>query len=128
MKFDEMVAEWQIADATNKAAKERFDKITNELAQYMLLNEIKSDLVCVRGDDYKVTVVAAETVRVDEEGLRKAIGAVAYRRICKQKVDNKLLDAAVRDGVLSLDTVAEHVTIKKNTPHVRVTRSLGEDQ
>ena len=44
MHIEELVAEWQIADATLKAAKERFDKVTNELAQHMLVNEIKSDL------------------------------------------------------------------------------------
>jgi hypothetical protein len=126
MHIEELVAEWQIADATLKAAKERFDKVTNELAQHMLVNEIKSDLVCVRGEDYKVTVVAAESTSVDSEGLKKAMGAVAYRKVCKSRVDTKLLETAIRDGVVSAETVASYVTIKNNTPYVRVTTVTGD--
>lgn len=127
MQIDELVAEWQIADATLKAAKERFDKVQNELAQHMLVNEIKSDLVCVRGEDWKVTVVAAESTSVDADGLRQAMGAVAFRKVCKQRVDNKLLEKAIADGVVPAEVVAQHVTIKPNTPYVRVTRVTGEE-
>jgi len=123
---EELVLEWQVADATFKAAKERFDKVTNELAQEMLVQEIKSDLVCVRGDDYKVTVVQGETTRVDDDGLKKAMGAVKFRRVTKTKVDTKLLEKAVKDGLVDIDTVAAFVSITPNKPFVKVTRVVGD--
>lgn len=127
MQINELVAEWRIAKEAKEIAEERFDKVQNELTQFMLVNEIKSDLASVSGRDYKVTVVAAESTRVDAEGLRKAMGAVAFRRVCKQRVDNKLLEKAIADGVVSAEVVSEHVTIQQNTPYARVTPVTGEE-
>jgi preprotein translocase subunit SecD len=122
-----LVLEWQVADAALKVAKERFDKVTNELAQEMLVQEIKSDLVCVRGDDYKVTVVQGETMRIDDEGLRKAMGAVKFRKIVKSKVDRKLLEKAIKDGVLDISNVSAFVSIAPNKPFVKVTPAGDTD-
>lgn len=127
MQINELVAEWQIAKEAKEIAEERFDKIQNELSQYMLVNEIKSDLVSVSGKDYKVTVVAAESARVDSEGLKKAMGAVAFRKVCKQRVDNKLLEKAIADGVVSAEVASKFVTIQQNTPYARVTPLKDEE-
>jgi hypothetical protein len=123
-----LVLEWQVADAALKIAKERFDKVTNELAQDMLVQEIKSDLVCVRGSDYKVTVVAGETMRIDDEGLRKAMGAVKFRKIVKTKVDRGLLEKAIKDGLIDISNAAAFVSITPNKPFVKVTPAGDTDE
>ena len=92
-----LVYEYQIAKAALEVAKERFDKVENELCQEMLVSQTKSDLVCVRGDDYKVTVVAGETVRIDEKGLRDFLGGRNFNKVCTKKVDRRLLEAAISD-------------------------------
>lgn len=126
---EELVAEYQVAKATLAAAKERFDKVENELVQDMLVQEIKSDLVCVRGKDYKVTVVAGESVRVDEIGLEKYLGKRNFKRLCSYRVDKKLLEAALTDPSipLSAETAAKFITIVPNKPYVKVSDYKEEE-
>lgn len=128
MTLDEMVLEWQIADAALKIAKENFDKKTNDLASYMLVEGIKSDLVNVRGTDYKVTVVQTERVKVDEDSLVKSIGRRLYNKVTTRKVDTKLLECAIRDGWIDQDTIANSMVVSKSTPYMRVTKYTGEPE
>lgn len=119
---EEMVADYQIAKAMLAAAKERFDKVENALCQEMLTTQTKSDLVCVKGLDYKVTVVAGETVRVDEKGLEKFLGKRVFKKLCTYKVDRNALEKAVAspDFALSPEELAAFVSITANKPYVRV--------
>lgn len=128
MMLDDMVAEWQIAKATLDAAKERFDKITNDIAQHMLVEGVKTDLVHVHGSDYKVTVVQSETLKVDEDSLIKALGKRMYNKISTRKVDKKMLDLAIRDGEIDPQAVAGSMIISKSTPYIRVSQSTGEPE
>jgi hypothetical protein len=121
MLNEELVLEWQIADATLKTAQERFDTITADLAKAMIDAEIKSDLVCVRGQDTKVTVVQGETLSIDETALCTAIGKRAFNKVCTQKVSRELLEKAVVDGRISEQTVAGVITIKPRKAYVKVT-------
>lgn len=117
-----MLAEYNEAKRQKAEAEERFDKIENELAQAMLVEQIKSDLVDVSGDVYKVTVIAKETPRIDEAGLREFMGAVKYRKVCKPpRADVKLIEAAIRSDVLSAETAARFVTYTTGKPYLRVT-------
>jgi hypothetical protein len=121
MLNEEMVLEWQIADATLKAAQERFDKITADLATAMIDAQIKSDLVCVRGQDTKVTVVQGETLTISDSILIAAIGKRAYNKVCTQKVDRKLLENAIDKGQIDPLSVAAAITLKPKKAFVRVT-------
>jgi hypothetical protein len=127
---EELVFEYQVAKAALEVAKERFDKVENELCQEMLVSQTKSDLVCVRGDDYKVTVVAGETVRVDEKGLEKYLGKRVFKRLCTYKVDKKLLEAAIKDPAMPLspESLSAFISITPNKPYVRVTKDTGDPE
>lgn len=128
MTLDELVAEWQIADAALKIAKENFDKKTNDLASYMLVEGIKSDLVNVHGAEYKVTVVQTERVKVDEDSLVKSIGKRLYNKVSTRKVDTKLLDSAIRDGWIDSEAIANSMVVSKSTPYMRVSKYTGEPE
>jgi transcriptional antiterminator Rof (Rho-off) len=128
MALDDMVAEWQVAKATLEAAKERYDKITNDIAQQMLVEGVKSDLVHVHGTDYKVTVVQSETLKVDEDSLVKALGKRMYNKVSVRKVDKKMLELAIKDGEISPQAVANSMVISKSTPYIRVSQSTGEPE
>lgn len=118
-----MVAAYNEAKAEKIAAEERFAKIESDLCQAMLVDEIKSGLVSVSGDVFKVTVVAKETTRIDDNGLRKLMGAVAFRKVCKPpKADGKLLEKAIKDGLVTADAVSPFVSFTENKPYVLVSR------
>jgi hypothetical protein len=126
----EMVLEYQIAKATLEQAKERFDKVENELCQEMLTTQTKSDLIDVRGDLTKVTVVQGETVRIDEQGLRGFLGGRQFNKVCTKKVDRRLLEAAVMDPMFpcSPEELSAFVSITTNKPFVRVTKDTGDPE
>jgi hypothetical protein len=116
----EMVLEYQIAKATLEQAKERFDKVENELCQEMLTTQTKSDLIDVRG----------ETVRIDEQGLRGFLGGRQFNKVCTKKVDRRLLEAAVMDPMFpcSPEELSAFVSITTNKPFVRVTKDTGDPE
>jgi len=128
MTLEELVAEWQIADAALKIAKENFDKKTNDLASHMLLEGIKSDLVNVHDKDYKVTVVESERLKIDEDHLIKAIGKRIYNKVSVRKVDKKLLETAIKNGEINPAAISGSVVISKSTPYLRVTPHTGEPE
>jgi len=127
---EDLVLEYQVAKAAWEIAKERFDKVENELCQEMLVSKTKSDLVCVRGEDWKVTVVQGETVRIDEDGLRKFIGARQFNKVCIKKVDRKALEKAIVNPSFPLtpEELSAFVSITVNKAYVRITKDTGEPE
>lgn len=120
---ESLVGQYNVAKATLAAAQEAFDKVENALCQEMLVTETKTDLVNVNDTTWQVTVVAGETTKIDEKGLKTLMGAVKFRKICKPaKVDSKLLELAVKNGALSVETVSKYVSYSPNKPFLRVTK------
>lgn len=118
---EEMVAEYEVAKATLEAAKERFVKVENALCQEMLVSKTKTDLIVVRGQKKQVTVVAGETLTIDSAGLKEYLGAVKFRKVCKPpKADGKLLEKAIKDGLIPAEDAAQYVKITSNKPYIRV--------
>lgn len=68
------------------------------------------------------TRVQAEKVEIDDENLRKKIGAGKFDKISKRVVDSGLLGEAIKSGSVSEVDVASVSTIKPGTPYVKVTR------
>lgn len=79
------------------------------------------------GKYYQATVVSPEKVDVDEAGLRKEIGAVAFRKISVQKLDRKLLEAALESGALDPQIVGKHLHTKESRPYIRYTEGVTDD-
>ena len=127
MIMDEKIAEWQQAKEEAAAAKERLDKITNEIASEMLLNETKSYVVLVDGHLQKVTVVQSETVKFDEDSLYKAMGKRQFDKIADLKLNKKKLEAAIRDGIVDPELVSRNAIISKSTPYIRVSDYTGDE-
>lgn len=73
----------------------------------------------------KVTVVTPERMKVDAEGLRKAIGVRAFNKIAAYRVDNKKLEKAIH-SFLDLETVAPFVQVVPSTAYVRISEPEGE--
>lgn len=117
----DLVEEYTAARKIAQEAKARFDEIEARLCKGMIEAQIKSDRVPVFGVDHRVTLVAGETMIIDEEGLRKHVGAVAYRKLCKKpKASAELIEKALKDGRVDLGAIASYVAFKPNKPYLRV--------
>lgn len=88
----------------------------------------KSASVALGDSVYRVTVVAGERVKVNEDGLKKAIGARAWNHITVRKVSSNLLREAITTGSISAAVAAEFVEIKQNKvfPKITITAKVAE--
>jgi len=75
------------------------------------------------GIRYKVTVVQAERLDVNEAGLRKALGAGVYDKLCDLKLNRQKLEVAVAEGRVDPVVVATHASKRLLTPYVKLSES-----
>ena len=74
-----------------------------------------------RGERITGTVVHSESVRLDDEALKKTVGGPVWRKIATMTLDKSKLDAAIKAGIVSLTAVASASTTTKRSPYIRVT-------
>ena len=72
------------------------------------------------GGKVVATVVAAERVVINEESLKKALGAATWGKVTKQVLDKDKLEAHVATGAIPATTVAACSETKENKPYVRL--------
>lgn len=127
MHLEDKIMQWQQAKEEAEAAKERLEKITSEIANEMLINEIKSDFVVINDSEYKVTVVQSETLKFDEQALYDALGKRGFSKIADLKLNKKKLEVAVRDGHVDPELVSRSTVIAKSSPYIRVSEHTDPD-
>jgi hypothetical protein len=120
-------SDWLAAKEDLAWSKERFDKITDELAADMIERGTKSELDTVYGVDYQFTVVQSEVVKFDESTLLKELGKRAYSKIADLKLNKKKLEDAIKNGTVDADLVSRNAVISRNSPYLRVSNYTGED-
>lgn len=79
------------------------------------------------GKYYQATIVSPEQIDVDEAGLRKEIGAVAFRKLSFEKLDRKKLEAALSEGTLDPQVVGKYLHTKDAKPYIRFTEGVTDD-
>ena len=119
--FAALVDQAIFARTNYEAAKQRHERCQAEVALAMTDAGHKTTMARTPdGTLYKVTYVAAERAVFDEPGLRKALGAKVYDKLCaKPKLDRVKVDSAVRAGTLDATILAQHVTIETNRASIR---------
>jgi hypothetical protein len=120
-------SDWLAAKEDLAWSKERFDKITDELAADMIERGTKSELDTVYGVDYQFTVVQSEVVKFDESTLLKELGKRAYSKIADLKLNKKKLEDAIKNGTVDADLVSRNAVISRNSPYIRHSPYTGED-
>lgn len=78
----------------------------------------------VRGK--KFTVVVTERTIIDEDGLKKGLGARTWNQFTIKKLDRKKLEQALQDGSVDPVLVAKHSSVKRDTPYIRIS-SVEQD-
>lgn len=80
-----------------------------------------------RNKAYKATLVQGTTVKYNEPGLKKALGAQVWRKVTKQVLDKKKLEDLVQEGEIDVHVIAENSVVNDNKPYVRVTPVTEDD-
>lgn len=78
---------------------------------------------------FKATLVKSDTTKVDETRLAEIIGPDVWEKVTVRKLDMGLVDAAVAQGLISLEQLEECVSTKPRAPWVKITESpVAEDE
>lgn len=75
----------------------------------------------------QATYIKAERSSVNEDSLKKALGAARFKKYTKQVVDKAKLEAAMQTGELDPMQVGQHVTVSYTKPFLRLTIGKADD-
>jgi hypothetical protein len=81
--------------------------------------------VLADGEAVKGTLVEPQSVVIDEERLKKAVGASMWKKVTKTVLDKTKLEAAVAIGEIDQNTVAAVSTLKDIKASVRVSGTFN---
>lgn len=106
-------------------ATERHTKAQQEVLTILASAGIKSSTVGIGDVRFKVTSVQTETLTINEPGLRKALTAPVFDKLCNLKLDRTKLEIAIADGRVDPVVVASHTTKTLRKPFVKISLVQG---
>lgn len=118
---NELAAELARVSVSYQHAREHLLKVLDRLGQH-------SAYVEVDGRMFKTTAVRSEQVKIDAEGLQKALGKRAWNKLTKRVIDKDLLTAAVAEGSVPASVAAEHLTVVPRASYPKITEVEGAPQ
>lgn len=77
--------------------------------------------VSANNGDLTGTLVKGSTITINEESLKKALGAGLWKKVTKQVLDKERLEAHIVTGDIDPNVVAQHSTEKDRKPFIKVT-------
>lgn len=107
-------------------AEEAAQAAQNEVLTILASANIKNSTVTLDDGRYQVTSVQGERLVVHEDGLRKAITAPVFDRLCNLKLDRTKLEIAIAEGRVDPVVVASHTTKHQNKPYIKLTQIGAE--
>jgi|SRR6478735_74354 len=109
-------------------AQAEYDGYKEALIEKMTREQRKSYSLDDGGKRYKVTYVQNIRTQVDEPGLKKALGAVKFRKYCKQVLDRKALETALDTGEVDPNIVGQYVKELPSAPFLKFTEGATPDE
>jgi hypothetical protein len=120
-ELDNALLDYQLAKNGLDRAKEEFSFHEERLLK--LMDGQHSATV----SKYKVTKVQRETVRIDEDKLKKILGAPTYNKTLKKVFDKTKLESLVSLGEVSVDQVASASDVVPSKAYLRITEVKPEE-
>jgi hypothetical protein len=120
-----LVAEVNLAATELAEAKRRHDELKAALVKTLDDRGERSLYVSIDGKAYKATVVRSERAKVDEEELRKAIGARKFNAITVRKVSMEMLTWAMSTGKIDPAVASQHITLVPSSAYPKITEVEG---
>jgi hypothetical protein len=117
--------------ASSKKLKEQADALVKdaELKVVDLMHKMreKSYISTVGELQFKATVVHAERIKVDGEGLKATLGTRKFNTVADYKVSQSKLTKAIEDGKIDQEVVAPFLTVQETKPYIRLTEAQEEE-
>lgn len=126
-QFHKALQAFLAAKNRKEKAEDDFDQIKSTLIGLMLQEGRKT--VAMEHEDKVVRGTLASTTRMkwDEDGLKKAIGAEAFKKVTTPKVDAKKMREAISMGVVDPNKVAMHCT-ESHSYYIRTSEKKKDDE
>jgi hypothetical protein len=124
----EATARMRDARASLDVAEDRFADAKTDVLEIMTEAGIKSSSVQLDDGRYKITEVAPERIEVDEHGLRKALTAPVYDKLCDLKLNRNKLELAIAEGRVDPVLVSQYTTKVFTKSYPRLTLVAGSEQ
>ena len=116
-RYTDLVTELGIARQNKAQIEDKISQLERELIEAM---EADSRKTATAGRT-QVTYVRPTRVKVDEAGLRKALGAKVYDRYTVAKLDQKKLEEALEKEEVTAEQVSPYITEVVGNAYLRVT-------
>jgi hypothetical protein len=72
---------------------------------------------------YRATLVKNESYKVNEMGLKRAVGARVYNKVTKSVLDKKKLEQAVTEGLIDPVIVAQNSELSESKAYIRISET-----
>jgi hypothetical protein len=116
----------QAKKAADQAIREL--KAAEEELVEQLREQHKKSVTLTEGDKVqRATFVQTESTKIDEEGLRKAVGVKIWNAITDRKVNKAKLLEQVGTGTLTEQQVAPFITVVPNKAYLRYSEGQRKD-
>lgn len=96
---------------------------TYAIERMMALEAEKTEFTDSRGVVRDVRLIRPERADIDENTLRERVPADVWEKITKVSVDRTAIDRAVKDDLISMETLTECVNLIPASPYVKITES-----
>jgi len=118
--YQNLLEQRQEIDDLIDAAKQSIFQIAEQAGQKSISAKHGSTKITV-------TVVSKEVTTFNEDGLKKALGSVSYKKLCKTSLDKDKLLKAISAGDVDPVVVATYSEIKQSAPYIRLTEKAEDD-
>lgn len=112
------------AKSTLEAAEREYQTCVARVAELFHARKVRTQTV----DGWKHTLVQAERTKINEAGLKKAIGARAYNKLTKSSIDLTKVKAAIQAGELDPIVLEQHAEVTYNRPSFRISEAIEEPE
>lgn len=118
-KMAELIQAQDLAAEANAAVKE----LQSELLELLAQHRRKSYSVPRGNHIFKATRVSSSRTSVNEEGLKKELGARLFNKATKRVLDKAKLEKMMDEGQVDPMIVGKHVVVKDSNPYIKISKS-----
>lgn len=115
-----------LARQNMRQIQDEITELEGDLIKFMETNQRKSVSAKVGTMDHRVTYVRSKRVKVDEKGLKKALGARLFNKFTVTKLDTKKLESGLDEGLVAPEAVSPYITEELSNPYLRYSGSRHE--
>lgn len=120
-KMKDLIERIVIARNTKAQVEASIKEMESELTTTMEALQRKSVSTKTSLGDFQATYVRSEKINVNEDGLRKHLGAKAFKSVADLKLNRKKLEAALEEGEIRHEDVSPYISSTHGAPYVRYT-------